>query len=132
MLLVEKIYSSSLYGYSSGICFSNFTCNSNVSSPLSMSRSHVTSVFIDTWTPAPHHNHKIRKFIRKKKFHFLPEITWVHLKLRPISSVVWPHFVTCSSMFFLLSAKMDAGYTQILRFLNLVLVRYYALNIWKY
>lgn len=42
-------YSSSLYGYSSGTCLRSLTCNSNASSPRSISRSHVTSVFIDTW-----------------------------------------------------------------------------------
>lgn len=45
----KACYSSSLYGYSSGTCFKSFTCNSNASSPLSISRTHVTSVFIDTW-----------------------------------------------------------------------------------
>ena len=45
---VFAYYSSSLYGYSSGTCFKSFTCNSYASSPLSISRIQVTSVFIDT------------------------------------------------------------------------------------
>lgn len=55
-IVKKACYSSSLYGYSSGTCFRSFTCISNASSPLSISRIHVISVFIETWRLGEKHD----------------------------------------------------------------------------
>lgn len=62
--VAPAFYSSSLYGYSSGTCLSSLTCNSNASSPRSISRIQLISVFIDTW---PWNQHKHNSGVRQDK-----------------------------------------------------------------